>query len=157
METSSIEKTPENGKTSEYMGMIRLSPDMWFVIAAIATLERELIIERVKNGLKNAKAKGVHIGRKKTRPSELIRVLRRSGLSYSAISKVTNVSEGAIGAELAEWRAELAKQSRTIADEMADHAAEKSRKAAEPTIELNDTTGTGLALDEAPIELEIVR
>lgn len=62
------------------------------VIAAIAQLERELIAERVKNGLRNAKAQGIHIGRKKTRPSELIRTLRRSGLSYSAISKITNVS-----------------------------------------------------------------
>lgn len=68
------------------------------VIAAIAQLERELIVERVKNGLKNAKMKGIHIGRKKTRPSALIRTLRRSGLSYNAIARVTNVSEGAIGA-----------------------------------------------------------
>src|ERR1017187_5690823 len=45
------------------------------VIAAIAQLERELIVERVKNGLKNARAKGIHIGRKKTRPSDLIRAL----------------------------------------------------------------------------------
>ena len=45
------------------------------VIAAIAQLERELIVERVKNGLRNAKLKGIHIGRKKTRPSELIRIL----------------------------------------------------------------------------------
>lgn len=30
--------------------------------------------------LRNAKAKGVHIGRKKTRPSARIRTLRRSGL-----------------------------------------------------------------------------
>lgn len=127
------------------------------VIAAIAQLERELIVERVKNGLKNAKAKGVHIGRKKTRPSDLIRVLRRSGLSYSAIAKVTNVSEGAIGAELAAWREELAKQSRTIADEMADHAAEKSPKEAEPVVELSEQSGLGFAQAETPIEIEIVR
>jgi DNA invertase Pin-like site-specific DNA recombinase len=65
------------------------------VIAVIAQLERELIVERVRCGLRNAKAKG------------LIRVLRRSGLSYSEISKVTNVSEGAISAELKAWREEL--------------------------------------------------
>lgn len=127
------------------------------VIAAIAQLERELIVERVKNGLRNAKLKGIHIGRKKTRPSDLIRVLRRSGLSYSAIAKVTNVSEGAIGAELLEWRKELAKQSRTIADEIADHAAEKTRKDSEPVIELSEPTGFGLPESEMSLELEIVR
>jgi len=121
------------------------------VIAAISQLERELIVERVKNGLRNAKLKGIHIGRKKTRPSELIRVLRRSGLSYSAIAKVTNVSEGAIGAELSEWRIELAKQSRTISDEMADHATEKARKAAEPVIELIES-----AANEEPAKLELM-
>jgi len=124
------------------------------VIAAIAQLERELIVERVKNGFKNAKAKGIHIGRKKTRPSELIRTLRRSGLSYSAISKITNVSEGAIGAELKAWRDELSKQGRTIQDEQADHRSEKSRR-----IEL-DVPGTGDGIEvtqtDAPIELELV-
>jgi len=87
----------------------------------------------------------------------LIRTLRRSGLSYSQIAKITNASEGAIGAELAEWRKELAKQSRTIADEMADHAAEKIRKDAEPVIELCEPGGMDISQIEAPIELEIVR
>ena len=124
------------------------------VIAAIAQLERELIVERVKNGLRNAKLKGIHIGRKKTRPSELIRILRRSGLSYSAISKITNCSEGAIGCELSEWRIELATQNRTIADEMAEHVAEKARTP-EP-IELIELE-TGPAPDRPEVELEIIR
>ncbi len=127
------------------------------VIAAIATLERELIIERVKNGLKNAKAKGIHIGRKKTRPSELIRTLRKSGLSYSAISKITNVSEGAIGVELAQWREELAKQSRTIADEMAAHANEKlSKSNNNASVPNSDAAESGItiSLDEPLVELE---
>lgn len=130
------------------------------VIAAISQLERELIAERVKNGLKNAKAKGVHIGRKKTRPSELIRTLRRSGLSYSAIAKITNVSEGAIGAELTEWRKELAARNRTIADEMAAHAAEKLSKSTTNSITvMTDQTDRGvtITLDSTPVELELVR
>lgn len=130
------------------------------IIAAIAQLERELIVERVRCGLKNAKAKGIHIGRKKTRPSALIRTLRRSGLSYSAIAKVTNVSEGAISAELAEWRKELAERNRTIEDEQAEHKAEKN-KAASPAPEasrFSDEPGVELApMDEAPLKLELVR
>lgn len=130
------------------------------VIAAISQLERELIVERVKNGLKNAKMKGVHIGRKKTRPSELIRTLRRSGLSYSAIAKITNVSEGAIGAELAAWKQELAQQSRTISDEMASHAAEKlSKVTVGPTLSRTEDNESGLtiSLDYPAVELELIR
>lgn len=69
------------------------------VIAAIAQLERELIVERVKNGLKNARAKGKHIGRKKTRPSEAIRMMLKSGLSYRKIAMITKTSHGSIYAE----------------------------------------------------------
>ena len=130
------------------------------VIAAIAQLERELIVERVKNGLRNAKAKGIHIGRKKTRPSELIRTLRRSGLSYSAIAKITNVSEGAIGAELTAWRLELTQQNRTIADEMAAHADEKlSKIAASQFAAPVDDTGPGITVsfNGPAVELELVR
>ena len=129
------------------------------IIAAIAQLERELIVERVRCGLKNAKAKGIHIGRKKTRPSDLIRTLRRSGLSYSAISKVTNASEGAISAELRAWREELAKLNRTIEDEQADHTAEKSRGGHASTGAAQIDTEPRIELVEniAPLELEIVR
>lgn len=69
------------------------------VIAAISQLERELIIERVKNGLKNAKAKGIHIGRKKTRPSDLIQALLKSGMTLRATSKVANCSHGSVSPE----------------------------------------------------------
>ncbi len=69
------------------------------VIAAISQLERELIQERVKNGLKNAKMKGVQIGRKKTRPSEMIRALLKKGLPYRTIASVTGTSHGSVGLE----------------------------------------------------------
>lgn len=131
------------------------------MIAALAQLERELIVERVKNGLKNAKAKGIHIGRKKTRPSELIRTLRRSGLSYSSIAAVTNVSEGAIGAELRLWRDELLKQNRTIDDEMAAHTAQKFSKSAAnnsaPVTADETEPGIIISLEDPPVKLEFCR
>lgn len=70
------------------------------VIAAIAQLERELIVERVKNGLKAAKARGKHIGRKKMRDSDLIRKLRAAGMTYRNIATIAKCSHGAVHAEV---------------------------------------------------------
>jgi DNA invertase Pin-like site-specific DNA recombinase len=71
----------------------------FIVIAAIAQLERELIVERVKNGLKNARAKGKHIGRVKTRPSDLIRALLKSGMTYRNCARVAKCSHGSVHLE----------------------------------------------------------
>lgn len=79
--------------------MLKLSPDIWIVIAAIAELERDLIIERVKNGLKAAKARGKIIGRKKLRDSDLIRKLLKSGLTYRACAAIAKCSHGSIHAD----------------------------------------------------------
>lgn len=69
------------------------------VLGALAQLERDLIRERVIAGLNRARAEGRHIGRKKTRPSQLIRALRASGLSYRDVSRIAKTSEGAVGAD----------------------------------------------------------
>jgi DNA invertase Pin-like site-specific DNA recombinase len=84
----------ENVDTNSPMGRA-----FFTVIAAISQLERELIQERVKNGLKNAKMKGVQIGRKKTRPSEMIRALLKKGLPYRTIASVCGTSHGSVGLE----------------------------------------------------------
>ena len=69
------------------------------VIAAISQLERELIIERVKNGLKKAKMKGIHIGRVKTRPSELIRALLKIGITLREAARISKTSHGSVSLE----------------------------------------------------------
>ena len=51
-------------------------------------------------------AKGIKIGRKKTRPSELIRRLRSKGLVYREIARIAGCSQGAVNAELKAWRKE---------------------------------------------------
>lgn len=76
------------------------------LIAVMAQLERELIIERVRNGLANAKAKGVRLGRLKTRDSHLIRSLRASGLTYRAIGTIARCSSGCVAAEIREMKKE---------------------------------------------------
>ncbi|MBS1984872.1 MAG: recombinase family protein [Bdellovibrionales bacterium] len=92
------------------------------VIAAIAQLERELIVERVKNGLKNAKAKGKHIGRKKTRNSEILRVLIKRGLPYRVISSIASCSHGAVWAE---------KRAILLEEQAAKKKAEEQKNATE--------------------------
>jgi DNA invertase Pin-like site-specific DNA recombinase len=69
------------------------------ILAALATLERDLIAERVRNGLANARAKGKKIGRAKTRPSELIRRLLQSNMSHRKIAATLKISHGSVSLE----------------------------------------------------------
>jgi DNA invertase Pin-like site-specific DNA recombinase len=70
---------------------------MYGIIASINALEKDIIAERVKTGMRNAKAKGKQIGRLKTRPTETILELRSKGYTYKQIAKMLNVSEGTVG------------------------------------------------------------
>ncbi len=67
------------------------------VLGAVAELERSLICERVKAGLRNAKAKGKHVGRPRVSldSSEIAR-LRAEGLSWRKISEELRVGEGTV-------------------------------------------------------------
>jgi DNA invertase Pin-like site-specific DNA recombinase len=57
------------------------------VLGAVAELERSLIVERVKAGLRNAKAKGKRLGRPKRIVNvERIKALRVQGLGWKAIA-----------------------------------------------------------------------
>lgn len=96
------------------------------VLAAVSQLERELIIERVRVGLHNARMKGKHIGRKKTRPSELIRALLKSGMTYRQAAKVSGTSHGSIHAE----------KKLMLKEELEKSKAEQVKKEAEETKEL---------------------
>jgi DNA invertase Pin-like site-specific DNA recombinase len=70
------------------------------ILAAISQLERELIVERVKNGLANARAKGKQLGRKKTRNVELIRELGAQGFSQRKIARLACCSKATVMREL---------------------------------------------------------
>ena len=67
------------------------------VLGAVSELERSLIRERVRAGLRNAKAKGKHIGRPKVAVdgSQIAR-LRSQGLSWLTIGKRLGVGEGTV-------------------------------------------------------------
>ncbi|MBF0315788.1 MAG: recombinase family protein [Oligoflexia bacterium] len=75
---------------------------VFVIIAAIATLERDLIAERVKNGLINAKAKGAELGRPRSRQSLLIQNLAAQGLSYRKIAELAGCSAATVHRELKE-------------------------------------------------------
>ncbi len=97
-------------KRSVYLGEFKLSPDIWIILGALAQLERDLISERVKNGLANARAKGKLIGRKKQRDSVLIRKLLQSGMSYRAIASIAGASHGSVAAEKKSMKIEFEKR-----------------------------------------------
>ena len=65
-----------------------------------------MIAERVRNELANAKAKGLRIGRLKTRDSYLIRKLRATGMTYRSIAVIAKCSSGAVAAEIRALKAE---------------------------------------------------
>jgi len=67
------------------------------VLGAVAELERSLIVERVKAGLRNAKAKGKRLGRPKIGvDSAKIAALRRAGRSWGEIAKETGWTKGTV-------------------------------------------------------------
>ena len=65
------------------------------VLGASAELERSLIVERVRAGLRNARAKGKKLGRPKRIPNEQrISALRAQGLGWKAIATDLGVGIG---------------------------------------------------------------
>ncbi len=85
------------------------------ILASISQLERDLIADRVKIGLANARAKGKLIGRKKMRDSDLIRKLLKSGVSYRQISFIAKCSHGSVSAERASMKREEAELKAKLA------------------------------------------
>jgi DNA invertase Pin-like site-specific DNA recombinase len=65
------------------------------VLGAVAELERSLIVERVRAGLRNAKAKGKRLGRPRvTVDAAKIASLRASGASWQTITGQLGISAG---------------------------------------------------------------
>jgi len=67
------------------------------VLGAVAELERGLIVERVKAGLRNAKAKGKVLGRpKKILDTKRIATLRAKGVGWKRIAAEMGIGVGTI-------------------------------------------------------------
>jgi len=70
------------------------------VLGAVAELERSLIVERVKAGMRNAKAKGNNVGRPRIFADRLqITSLRAQGLSWRMIAQRMGIGEGTVRRE----------------------------------------------------------
>ena len=65
------------------------------VLGAVAKLERSLIAERVRAGIRNARAKGKRLGRPRVAvDASRIAVLLAQGCSWSAIHQETGTAKG---------------------------------------------------------------
>jgi DNA invertase Pin-like site-specific DNA recombinase len=78
---------------------------VFVIISAIAQLERDLIAERVRNGLAAAKARGAKIGRERKRNDALIHQLLSAGLSFREIGRIAKCSHGSVSASKKEYLA----------------------------------------------------
>jgi DNA invertase Pin-like site-specific DNA recombinase len=116
----------------------------------VAQLERDLIAERVRNGLANAKAKGIRIGRLKTRDSDLIRKLRASGMTYRQIATIARCSSGAVSAEL---RALKTEKKKTEEKSYPENTSITSTSLTTPILQSN-TQEIELDIDDFKIELD---
>jgi len=82
----------EQVDTSTPMGKM-----VFTVLGAVAELERSLIVERVKAGLRNARAKGKRLGRPPlVVDTTRIAALRAEGLSWAKIAERLGVGEGTV-------------------------------------------------------------
>lgn len=79
---------------------------MFTILGALSQMERELISQRVRAGLANARANGKQIGRKKTRPSEVIRALLKQKMTFREIAQIAGCSHGCISTEKKEMEKE---------------------------------------------------
>ena len=72
-----------------------LEQALFTIVSAVAQLERDLIRERVKAGLRNAKAKGVVLGRPRVPvDTRAIARLRAEGRSWAEVCRILNLSRG---------------------------------------------------------------
>jgi len=86
----------ENIDTSSALGSA-----IFTIISAVAQLERDIIAERVKMGLRRAKARGKKLGRPRVSIDlDKLRELHGKGLSHRKIAAVMDISQATIGRAL---------------------------------------------------------
>lgn len=69
---------------------------MAHILSALATMERELICERVKSGIEFARKRGRKLGRPRKRDDAKIIEMHSNGMSQSAIAKKTGLARSTV-------------------------------------------------------------
>ena len=100
---------------------------MFTILGSLAQLERSMIQERVKAGMKNAKAKGKIIGRVRKRNSILIESLLDANLSFREIARIAKCSHGSVSAQKKEYAARKAKEQQQKLDDLQKKITEDSQ------------------------------
>lgn len=83
-------------KTEQIDTSTPIGKAMFTIISAIAQLERDLTAERVRNGLRNARAKGKILGTPKRISDKKIRAYREAGMEIPAIMEKLGVSRASV-------------------------------------------------------------
>jgi DNA invertase Pin-like site-specific DNA recombinase len=87
------------------------------VLGAVAELERSLIVERVRAGLRNARAKGKRLGRPRSGVDVAeIRRLRTQGASWRAVGAALGVSAATALQAVAKGRLEIPTDQEAVSD-----------------------------------------
>ena len=99
---------------------------MFTILGSLAQLERSMIQERVKAGMRNAKAKGKIIGRVRKRNDALIHSLLEAGLSFREIARISKCSHGSVSASKKELLAKKAKLEQEKIQELQNQIKQNS-------------------------------
>ena len=97
---------------------------LFHLLGSFAQFERSLIVERVKLGIENAKAKGKCVGRRSQITTELLRTVsntRSRGLSLRQIAKELGVSKSFVHKALKILRSESLENKGTVNEKVAVH------------------------------------
>lgn len=105
---------------------------MFTILGSLAQLERSMIQERVKAGMRNAKAKGKIIGRVRKRNDMLIHSLLEVGLSFREVARMAKCSHGSISAPKKEL---LAKKAKLEQDKLEEIRNQIKQNGSDSTIE----------------------
>ena len=100
---------------------------MFTILGSLAQLERSMIQERVKAGMKNAKAKGKIIGRVRKRNSILIESLLDANLSFREVARIAKCSHGSVSAQKKEYAARKAKEQQQKLENLQKQITEDSQ------------------------------
>lgn len=69
---------------------------LYGILSCVNQYQREDIVRKVKNGLENAKRKGVRLGRRRERDDEAILALIDRGLSYARTARELGISTASV-------------------------------------------------------------